>query len=114
MGEIIRCEKREYQSDQNLFESFFEKYLIFVYLSKLSMIRHSIFTEKPSKADDYLDVDWVPNQNLGGYSKNWKRVEYYIRKKNDSRVYLQLSIFYKECVMSFNLSISSLKLNFGN
>lgn len=50
------------------------------------------FIEKPSKDDDYLDVDWVPNKNLGEYSKNWKKVEYFIRKKNASLVYFQTFI----------------------
>lgn len=48
------------------------------------------FSERPSKTDDYLDVDWVPSKNLGEYSKNWKKVEYYIRKKNASRVYFHI------------------------
>lgn len=63
----------------------FLKSILFSF-TKLSVVRYYIFTEKPAKADDYLDVDWVPSQNLGEYKKNLKRVEYYIRKKNALRV----------------------------
>lgn len=73
-------------------------------ITKSSVIFYYIFTGKPSKADDYLDVDWVPNKNLGEYSKNWKSVEYFIRKKNASRVFLQTLIFETVSLLSYNLS----------
>lgn len=86
---------------------------ILLFFHKFSVIRYLIFTEKPSKADDYLDVDWIPNKNLGEYSKNWKSVEYYIRKKNASRVYFIICHFIeKVCfMMSLNL-IGSTMANF--
>lgn len=38
------------------------------------------FSENPVKTSDFLDVDWVPNQNLGRFSKNIKLLEYQLRK----------------------------------
>lgn len=38
------------------------------------------FTEKPAHSSDHLDLDWIPNKNLGRFSKNWKLVEYHFRK----------------------------------
>lgn len=89
----------------------FLKSIFCLLLFKLAAIQYSIFTEKPSKADDYLDVDWVPNQHLGEYSKNWKKVQYYIRKKNETSQVCFIK--YQFFMLKVYFAMSASLLNYG-
>lgn len=39
------------------------------------------FAEKPANKENDLDIDWIPNLNLGRFSKNVKMIEYHLRKR---------------------------------
>lgn len=54
--------------------------------STLNCFKLILFTEKPAKKGDCLDIDWIPNKNLGNYSKNQKLVEYYWKTIDPIRI----------------------------
>lgn len=51
-----------------------------------------MFAEKPAKTADFLDVDWVPNQNLGRFSENKKLIDFNLRKFKIPQTVLILSL----------------------
>lgn len=57
---------------------------ILQYYNKISLSMNkskpNIFIEKPAKSGDFMNIDWVPNKNLGQFAKNQKIVDYHFRK----------------------------------
>lgn len=67
----------QFDSKQMSTHKFYHRFRQLYYhkiLQQIITTKH-FFIEKPAKKEDDLDIDWIPNRNLGRFSKNWKLIE---------------------------------------